>query len=45
MNHRGVGERELEEAGKGDPVSAAGSNVISQVPGGFVDTGECKGAL
>ena len=53
MNHRGVGNRELEESGgawsagaiQGDPVSAVGSNVISQVLGCFVDTGECEGAL
>ena len=30
---------------RGDPVSAVGSNVISQVLGGFVDTGESEGAL
>ena len=43
----------LEESGgarsagavKGDAVSAVGPHVVSQVPGGFVDTGECEGAL
>ena len=30
---------------KSNPVSAVGSNVISQVSGGFVDAGECEGAL
>ena len=30
---------------KSNPVSAVGSKVISQVSGGFVDAGECEGAL
>ena len=53
MNHRGVRDGGLEETGgarsagavKGDAVSAVGSNVVSQVPGGFVDDGECEGEL
>ena len=53
MHIRGVGDGELEETGgawptravKSNPVSAVGSNVISQVSGGFVDAGKCEGAL
>ena len=53
MHDRGVGGWELEEtrgagptrAVKGNPVSAAGSNVVTQVSGSFVDAGECEGAL
>ena len=53
VHNRGVGDRELEEtrgtgsAGtvKSNPVSAVGSNAISQVSGGFVDAGESEGAL
>ena len=48
-----VGDGELEETGgagpagtvKSNPVSAVGSNVVTQVSGGFVDAGECEGAL
>ena len=54
MNHRGIGDGELEESGgtwsagavKGDTVSAVGSNnVVTQVLGGLVDAGESEGAL
>ena len=53
VHNRGVGNRELEEtrgagptrAVKGNPMSAVGSNVISQVSGGVVDAGKSKGAL
>ena len=53
MHDRSVGGRELEEsvsiwsAGtvESNPVSAVGADVVAQVSGGFVDTGECEGAL
>ena len=53
VHNRCVGGRELEESGsagpagtvKSDPVSAVGADVVTQVAGGFVDAGECEGAL
>ena len=53
MHNRCVGDWELEETGgagptgtvKSNPVSAVGADVVTQVSGGFVDAGECKGAL
>ena len=53
MHNRGVGDWELEETGgtgptgavESNPVSAVGTSVITQVSGGSVDAGECKGAL
>ena len=53
MHNRCVGGRELEESGstgpagtvKSNPVSAVGAYVVTQVSGGFVDAGECEGAL
>ena len=49
----GVGDRELEETGgswstgtvQGDTVSAVGTGVVSQVPGGFADASESERAL
>ena len=53
VHDRGVGGWELEETGgagptgavKSIPVSAVCADVVAQVSGGFVDTGESKGAL
>ena len=53
VHNRCVGGRELEESGstgpagtvKSDLVSAVGADVVTQVSGGFVDAGECEGAL
>ena len=53
VHDRSVGDWKLEEsrgAGptgtvKGKPVSAVGADVVAQVSGAFVDTGECEGAL
>ena len=53
VHNRGVGDGELEEtrsagptgAIKSYPVSAVGADVVAQVSGGFVDAGECEGAL
>ena len=53
VHNRGVGDRELEEtrgtgptgAVKSNPVSAVGTNAISQVSAGFDDAGKNKGAL
>ena len=51
VHDRGVGGWELEEskgtwsagAVEGDPVSAVGADVVTQVSGSFVDAGECEG--
>ena len=51
VHNRGVGDWELEETGgarptgavKSNPVSAVGTNVITQVSGGFVDAGRVQG--
>ena len=53
MHNQGVGGRELEESGgagptravKGNPMSAVGSNVISQVSGGVVDGKRARARL
>ena len=53
VHDRCVGGWELEESGgagstgtvKSNPVSAVGADVITQVSGSFVDTGECEGAM
>ena len=53
VHNRCVGGRELEESGstgpagtvESSPVSAVGADVVTQVSGGFVDAGECEGAL